>query len=860
MLNTFLRIGDRLQPLEAPAGRDYWIAESKVPSTDSNWYQSHKLCVDAQLNTYTIGFGSGYGSGNYSAVVTKYDPLGNVVWNVASGAHDSDDPKMIELYTVNNDVIALYTGRSLTAGYSTTVMRLTTTGAVVWKKEITTGTGINTTTIGYDISVTPQGDIYVILMRSATQYDPISGVITIVMKLNSTGALIWQKVLDTPTATEASKIKATSSGGAFTTIFTAEGMVVSYINSSGTMQWSKRFSGLTQGRSYCPSRMTVDSSNNLYVAYAESNSIGLLKISQAGTTLAQKAISRTDQNDAIFEVTFDPTSQNIYVLSWTYAGVGILRYNLDLNYVWQRVSSGIPGYYGSTLVTDVNGDLYFQGWLNANAIIKVASNGALVGTHAGPSGSFTYTPMILPTNDITFAESSVTLAELTGLAVNILTSPNPVDVGPINSTTILGKVYKYYEPSGVIRSMTATPANTVFTVTEMDQYNVGVIRLSSSRTADLKKKYVKTGFRLKVVGSTADASSNLVVVGNHTTATTGTTSSNPWIMKLASDGSVAWSQGINAVLPVYQNITPGCGTFTAVASSPDGSTIAVGTAAYLTTSTSHNMLVVKFSSTGTVVWQKYITRMSNAIDVICNSNNDIYVVGTSKTTSAFDPSNCFIAKISSAGALLWTKLMSVPDYSFYGNINYAISSLALDSAGNVYMANGGSTMYYVFFPASNVTLTKLNSSGTIQWTKGITTPGTLPTRSEVVIDSADNVIYHIGNSLIYFNTSGVVTQQKGSLVWGTSVLVQTTPSSVMLAGTYTNEYYNSTMSTLNNSNFPFTNHTWTLDTTTVFTLADFTTDFSATVGAVPLVVTTPTFTLNATNIAYGYQYAKSTMT
>lgn len=99
-------------------------------------------------------------------------------------------------------------------------------------------------------------------------------------------------------------------------------------------------------------------------------------------------------------------------------------------------------------------------------------------------------------------------------------------------------------------------------------------------------------------------------------------------------------------------------TSTAFASVYDsiGNLYTVGDLAYL--GVSKNMIVTKYSSNGTVIWQKtYAVAQggsSSAFDIDCDTNGDIYVVGYNDTSGT---DFGLVMKINSSGTIVWQKLL-----------------------------------------------------------------------------------------------------------------------------------------------------------------------------------------------------------
>lgn len=208
----------------------------------------------------------------------------------------------------------------------------------------------------------------------------------------------------------------------------------------------------------------------------------------------------------------------------------------------------------------------------------------------------------------------------------------------------------------------------------------------------------------------------------------------------------------------------------------------------------NDLIIVKYSSSGVHQWtiQKGAaagTTRGNGITV--DSSGNIYVTGT--TTVAIDGQiqrgikDFFISKYNNSGTLQWT----VQDGTSMANINMYYSNITVDSSDNVYVT--GSTDKALdgqalqgTGAATNLFITKYNSSGTRQWTvvKGGTGLGVSVEGAGIAVDFAGNV-YITGHTvksldgqpqlgvkdfiISKYNTSGVWqwTVQKGAAA-GTS--------------------------------------------------------------------------------------------
>lgn len=170
-----------------------------------------------------------------------------------------------------------------------------------------------------------------------------------------------------------------------------------------------------------------------------------------------------------------------------------------------------------------------------------------------------------------------------------------------------------------------------------------------------------------------------------------------------------------------------------------------------------DLLLVKYTSAGALVWQKAIggNQGDYGRGITIDSSDNIYVIGTFLTAASSQ--EFIIAKYNTSGTLQWKRA--------YGGTNsdggFAIT--VDNNTGDVYAAGqadiGGDVQ---------LTLIKYNSSGTLQWQRAAGVTGAEYGRT-IALDSAGGVYIGgygatqgAGNSdmiLIKYNTSGVYQWQ-----------------------------------------------------------------------------------------------------
>jgi hypothetical protein len=166
-------------------------------------------------------------------------------------------------------------------------------------------------------------------------------------------------------------------------------------------------------------------------------------------------------------------------------------------------------------------------------------------------------------------------------------------------------------------------------------------------------------------------------------------------------------------------------------------------------------LFAKYDSDGNITYQKFFGNSgTNNIGLVgvVNDTTGVYSLGSTSNNGE----DLVIAKFNTDGTVNWQRTLGGSGFDFYGNSNAG----ALDSSGDLYIS---ATVEFFDGSVFDAFLAKYNSSGTIQWQRGLGDSGNQGFGA-TAIDSSNN-IYVAGSTgtdclLAKYNSSGTIQWQR----------------------------------------------------------------------------------------------------
>jgi uncharacterized delta-60 repeat protein len=258
----------------------------------SSWDFAHSITQSSDGGYVVAGWTSSFGAGSYDMYVVKLDSSGNVVWTKTIGGIGDDQAWSIIRSSDGNYVVAGWTN-SFGSNYDFYVVKLDSSGNIIWTKTIG-GSGDDQ---AWSITQSSDGG-YVVAGRTSSF--GAGGWDFYVVKLDSSGNVQWTKTIGGPgSQDEAWSIIQSSDGGyvvaGWSDSFGAglRDFYVVKLDANGNVVWSKTIGGNYGDGAHS----IIQSSDGGYVVVGSTESFGaggwemyIVKLDSSGNVQWTKTI------------------------------------------------------------------------------------------------------------------------------------------------------------------------------------------------------------------------------------------------------------------------------------------------------------------------------------------------------------------------------------------------------------------------------------------------------------------------------------------------------------------------------------------------------------------------------------------
>ena len=374
------------------ADKDVWT--STFGASGSSVEFANGIALDSAKNIYTIGK-TLHTSGTTDSLLVKYNNSGTMQWQrTLTGSNSNDSGNGIAIDSSDN----IYTvGTTGSNANDIVIGKYNTSGVIQWQAIL----GTNVAQTGNGIAVDGSGNVYITGSTFGTNHN------LIIAKYNSSGIIQWQRTLDGTSVDIGEAIAVDSAGNVYIILESIlpnnwQDIVIVKYDTNGNINngWQRT---LTTNENDTGEAIAVDSAGNVYVtggAYlfdggVYSNDLIIAKYDTSGTLQWQRKFgSRTF---SIYEygngIAVDSSGTNVYIVGFGKNAtdnddIVIVKYNSSGIIQWQRTlaSAGTDNDRGYGIAVDSN-YVYITGYTGAKSLIaKLPNDGSYTGTYGG----FTY--------------------------------------------------------------------------------------------------------------------------------------------------------------------------------------------------------------------------------------------------------------------------------------------------------------------------------------------------------------------------------------------------------------------------------------------------------------------------------------
>lgn len=367
------------------------------------------ISFDSNGSIYIVGQTSQGAGTNY--FLGKYAQNGTVDWQRTFGGGGDDLGRAITVDASDDIYIQGRTESTGQGGEDFAIAKYNSSGTILWQRVL----GGAFRDRGLSIASDSANNIYAFGFTSSTVSFRQEFLI---VKYNSSGTIQWQRSLGSSAENYGYGIAVDGSDdiyvcGEHRTGAGVADFILAKYNSSGTIQWQRLLGGSGFQRALA---IATDSANNVYIT-GRTDSVGagssdnlLAKYNSSGTLQWQRVLGGASQ-DVCQAITID-SADNVYISGHTDStGAGnddflIAKYNSSGSIQWQRVLGGTDNDESFGIAVDSDDNIYAFGFAEG---VRIAGIDDFFLAKLPNDGSLTGT-YSLAGSSITYQSSSLTAA------------------------------------------------------------------------------------------------------------------------------------------------------------------------------------------------------------------------------------------------------------------------------------------------------------------------------------------------------------------------------------------------------------------------------------------------------------------
>ena len=345
-------------------------SQSSVVSSDAN--KTVGVAVDSSNNVYYV---NRWADSTYINIsVNKYNSSGTLQWTRRFVNISIDRDAYITAITTDSSNNVYISGYWLnSSSYNVVIIKINSSGTTQWQQRLTSGSPNYFINTQGNIAVDSSGNVYFSGLSWITTSGP-PGQEILLVKLNSSGALVWQRTLGDSSTQQGWGTGIDSDGNVYVTGRSGFYQIIAKFNSSGTLQWNRSL--YNGGNAIQVTNLIVDTSGNSYICgyytigsgspdlenafIAKYNSSGTIQWQRRfGTDIIDSRNTSTQANNLAFDA-----SGTLYMIGQSNANTSVYQDNFffaklppDGSKTGTYTLSGVTYYYSATSFTDSDGGL-----------------------------------------------------------------------------------------------------------------------------------------------------------------------------------------------------------------------------------------------------------------------------------------------------------------------------------------------------------------------------------------------------------------------------------------------------------------------------------------------------------------------